>query len=121
MDDGTMDTVEFKEWICTDHAVLETRVLPTDKFLEHFLTGLNKVRTHDFIAKMQAQFLRDAKDNLQQGVILAIMDVSENYSFIIQKVQSYHWTNTQATVHPFAYYQMGINSSTCAFRPFLNV
>ena len=109
MDDGMIDTVEFKLWTCTDRAALETRVLPTDEFLEHFLSGLNKLRTHDFIAKMQAQFLRDAKDNLQQVEILAITDYSENYSFVIQdEVQSYHWTNTQATVHPFAcYYQDG--------------
>ena len=32
-------------------------------------------------------------------------DFSENYTFIIQDaIQRYHWTNTQATLHPFVYY-----------------
>ena len=105
MDDGMMDTVEFKEWTCTDRAALETRVLAADEFLEHFLSTISRLRIHDFIAKMQAQFLRDTKDNLQQGDILAITDFSENYSFVIQdEIQSFHWTNLQATVHPFACY-----------------
>lgn len=105
MDDRMVDTVEFKEWTSTDRAALETRVLATDEFLEHFLYTLNKLRTHDFIAKMQAQFLRDTKDKLQQREILAITDFSENYSVVVQdEIQSFHWTNSQATVHPFACY-----------------
>lgn len=28
------------------------------------------------------------------------MDFSENYSFMIQEVQSYHWTSVSCTIHP---------------------
>ena len=66
-------TIEFKEWTSTDR---KTRVLATSEFLEHFLSTLNKLRTHDFIAKIEAQFLRDTKDKLQHWEILAIADFS---------------------------------------------
>ena len=41
---------------------------------------------------------------------MVICDLSENYSFLVQdEVQGYHWTNTQATVHPFVSYYMDGN------------
>ena len=117
MDDGMMDTVEFKEWTCTDRAALETRVLAADEFLEHFLSTISRLRIHDFIAKMQAQFLRDTKDNLQQGEILAITDFSENYSFVIKMKfrASIGQTCRQLCIHLPATIEMSINSITCAF------
>ena len=38
---------------------------------------------------------------------LLIADFSENYSFVLQDAaQSFHWNNSQATIHPFvAYYR----------------
>ncbi len=45
--------------------------------------------------------------NLSEGEFLVIGDFSENYSFIIQDaVQSFHWSNLQATLHPFVCYYM---------------
>jgi len=39
---------------------------------------------------------------LQAGEILVTVDVSENYSFILQDAaQEFHWNNSQATIHPF--------------------
>ena len=36
---------------------------------------------------------------------MVVGDFSENYSFIVQDaVQGYHWTNSQATLHPFVFY-----------------
>lgn len=37
------------------------------------------------------------------------VDFAENFSFIVQdEIQSYHWVNKQATVHPFvSYYKEG--------------
>jgi hypothetical protein len=45
------------------------------------------------------------KDNLTIGECLIHLDFAENYSFVIQEeVQSYHWTNAQATIHPLCIY-----------------
>lgn len=39
------------------------------------------------------------------GEFVVLGDFAENFSFIIQDaVQSYHWTNAQATIHPFVVY-----------------
>ncbi|KAL5484241.1 hypothetical protein EMCRGX_G020703 [Ephydatia muelleri] len=62
----------------------------------------SKLQLHDFIAKNQATFLAEKKESLSSGEFLVIADFSENYSFVVQdEVQSFHWNNLQATVHPF--------------------
>ena len=62
---------------------------------------LKKLRLLDFIVKKQVAFLSEEK----RGEFLVIADFSENYSFVIQdEVQSFHWNNLQATVHPFLSY-----------------
>ena len=34
-----------------------------------------------------------------------IADFAKNYSFVIQDAaRGFHWTNSQATIHPFVYY-----------------
>ena len=89
----------------TDRANLETRIVPVQEFLDVFMAALKKLLLHDFIAKNQAWFLADKKESLTHGGFLVIADISENYSFVVQdEVQSFHWNNLQATVHPFLCY-----------------
>lgn len=60
---------------------------------------------HDFIAKSQSHHLTFIKDNLEEGEFLVTLDFAENYTFKIQDaVQSYHWSNDQATIHPYVIY-----------------
>ena len=60
---------------------------------------------NDFIAKNQATFIAEKKESLSSGEFLVIADFSENYSFVVQdEVQSFHWNNLQATIHPFLCY-----------------
>lgn len=36
---------------------------------------------------------------------LLFVDFSQNYTFFVQDaIQSHHWTNTQATIHPYVVY-----------------
>ena len=66
------------------------------------MAALKKLQLHDFIAKHQVKFLAQKKESLMCGEVLVIADFSENYSFVVQdEVQSFHWNNLQATVHPF--------------------
>lgn len=59
----------------------------------------------DHVAESQAQYLYNIKNNLQEGEFLVTLDFAENYSFKIQDaVQSYHWSNDQATLHPYVIY-----------------
>ena len=108
MDSLLIDTIQFKQWTLTDRSNLETKVLPTDEFLDTFMASLRKLQVHDFIAKMQAMFVTEAKDCLKNNEFLVIGDVSENFTFICQDaIQSFHWTNA---IHPFiCYYQNAEN------------
>ena len=41
-------------------------------------------------------------------------DFSENYSFVLQDAtQSFHWNNSQATIHPFVAYYMKFGELHC--------
>ena len=65
------------------------------------MASLRKLQVHDFIVKMQAMFVTEAK-NCLKNEFLVIGDFSENFTFICQDaIQSFHWTNAQATIYPF--------------------
>ncbi|KAL5510770.1 hypothetical protein EMCRGX_G006371 [Ephydatia muelleri] len=105
MEDNSVDTVQYSQWINTDRANLETHVLSVEDFLSSLKEVLKKLRLHDYIAKKQAAFMSEKKELLSPGEFLVIADFSENYSFVVQdEVQSFHWNNLQAIVHPFLCY-----------------
>ncbi|KAL5484132.1 hypothetical protein EMCRGX_G020580 [Ephydatia muelleri] len=69
------------------------------------ITMLKKLLVHDFTAKMQSSFMQQKKESLKEGEFLVIADFSENFSFVVQdEVQSFHWNNSSANIHPFVCY-----------------
>eukprot|EP00731_Ephydatia_muelleri_P007530 Em0003g1778a len=105
MEDNGVETVQYNQWINTDRANLETRIAPVEEFLDAFMVALEKLKLHDYIAKNQAKFVAEKKERLNPGEFIVIADFSENYSFVVQdEVQSFHWNNLQATIHPFLCY-----------------
>ena len=101
MEENAVETVQYNQWVSTDRANLNTCVVSVEEFLDVFIAALQKLQLHDFIAKNQATFLAEKTP----GEFLVIADFSENYSFIVHdEVQSFHWNNLQATVHPFLCY-----------------
>ena len=105
MDRNDVDAVEFQQWTTTDCATLETKVLSVNEFLDTFVTMVKKLLVHDFVAKQQTAFMQKTKESLKEGEFLVIADFSENYSFVVQdEVQSFHWNNGSATIHPFVCY-----------------
>ena len=66
-----------QQWTTTDRATLETRVVPADEFIDTFVSKLRKLLHHDFTAKMQAAFMQQKKESLQEGEVLVIADFSE--------------------------------------------
>lgn len=88
-----------------DRSNLETLVKPADELVNMLSEKLEKLKIHDFIAKEQFSFLENKKLDLKIGEYIVLGDFAENFTFVIQDaVQSYHWTNTQATIHPFVIY-----------------
>lgn len=105
-DEDEVEKIIYKQWVSTDRPTLETYCATPEEFVESFCERLALLQPHSFIANEQAKFYVECKHSLQPGVILVTADFSENYAFILQDAaQSFHWNNSQATIHPFvAYY-----------------
>lgn len=104
-EENMIDKVSFRQWLTVDRCNLEMLEKSTSDFIDLFSKNLSSLVRHDFIAKQQSSFMSSIKENLTQSEVLVICDFAENYSFILQnEAQSHHWTNGQATVHPFVIY-----------------
>lgn len=100
-----VDKISFKQWIQVDRSNLITVEKPVDEFVDLLSQEQTKLILHSFIAAEQNKFLSETKNNLLQGELVLICDFAENYSFIVQdSIQSFHWSNNQATIHPFVVY-----------------
>ena len=112
-----VDEVQFKQWTSTDRSNLETNILPAEEFVALFIEKLERLLRHDFVARMQAQYLQEAKKTLKDGEFIVVGDFAENYAFVVQDAsQSFHWNNSQATLHPFViYFVTAGNLENCSF------
>lgn len=105
LEEKCIEQLSFEQWVTTDRCDLETIVKSADEFVPFFCSKLGGWIPHDFIKTEQSTFLKNTKNSLQDGEFLAILDFSENYSFVLQdEVQSHHWNVQQATIHPFVIY-----------------
>lgn len=76
-----------------------------DDLVTLFEVQLRQLIQHDFISQQQSKYFTNRKENLTPNEMLIISDFSENYTFIAQDaIQSFHWSNKQCTIHPFALY-----------------
>ena len=105
LEERGVEVVTYKQWLSTDRCDLLTVENDLDDFCDILCKKLEILRPHDYIARQQASFLVDLKEQLNPSEVITICDFSENYGFLIQDaVQGYHWTNLQATIHPFITY-----------------
>lgn len=78
---------------------------PKIEFFKSLVEKLEKLKTHHYVSKSQAQFFKKKKSELGEEECLVLADFAENFSFVVQdEIQSFHWVNNQATVHPFVFY-----------------
>lgn len=97
-----IDEVTYKKWLTVDRCLMETVVKGTDDFVDEFLETLVKLKSHSFITNQQKEYYSKIKEDLIEGHVVVNCDFAENYSFVVQdEVQSFHWTTSQATLHPF--------------------
>uniref|UniRef100_A0A6P7GVN1 Uncharacterized protein LOC114343446 n=1 Tax=Diabrotica virgifera virgifera TaxID=50390 RepID=A0A6P7GVN1_DIAVI len=103
--DDLPDDITFMQWVSTDRAELITRTMPVDDFFEALVDRLIELKKHHFISKAQSRYLKDLKENLSNDVCVVLCDFAENMTFVVQdEIQSFHWSNPQATLHPFVFY-----------------
>ena len=95
----------YTQWDTTDRAALSTRMADVPSFIEMLITSLEELKPHSFISREQASYLNKLKENLSESSVILLVDFAENYSFVVQdEVQSFHWNNTQCSLHPVVIY-----------------
>ena len=104
--------VVFKQWQSTKRTTLNTLTLPTDEFIEFAASPLDKLTSHSFIAKSQAQYLKNRKESIHFDTAIILVDFFENYFFVVQdQVQGFHWNKDQCTLHPVVVYVRDVDES----------
>lgn len=89
------DTVQYKQWITTDRTNLQDFSSRFQDFMEILADKLDKLTSHDFIAKHQSSYFAQLKDNIHQNEAVVLLDFAENYSFLIQDAdQGFHLENS---------------------------
>ena len=85
--------------------MLYTQTMPILDFLDLHVDTVSNVTAHSFIAKSQARYLKNQKDNLSETSCIVLLGFSENYQFVVQdEIQDFHWNNISCTLHPVALY-----------------
>jgi hypothetical protein len=92
----------YSQWVLNERCSLQVVTNSSTDFVDVFVEGLQKLRPHRFLVKMQHEYFVLLKNNLERGHVLILADYAENYSCVIQNaIQSNHWQHTQATIHVF--------------------
>lgn len=86
-----------------------TEIIEETKTKEDFFNDLRQkwpeLLRHDFLARSQASYFTDKKESVEDGEFIVCLDFSANYTFSVQNaIQSHHWNNSQATIHPYVVY-----------------
>ena len=108
------DVIKYKQWVSTDRSQLEDKEEFVDDFVTLLSDMLYKLTEHHFITKNQNQDLKGLKDSLKPNQCIIILDFAENCLFVVQDAaQSFHWNNSQATIHPFLVCHKPNNGDLC--------
>ena len=77
---------------------------------------LKDLLPHHFIYKHHQLFLQNCKENLKDCEAVIILDLAKNYTFVVQDaIQSFHWNNAQATIHPLNIYFKKDGKKSCLY------
>ena len=99
------ETIQLSQWVSTDRSRLVKEESKFDDSIENLVGKFGKLTKHHYVAKKQAEFFKQVKENLKIGESVIVLDFAENYFFLVQDAaQGFHWDNLQATIHPFVIY-----------------
>ena len=77
-----------------------------EEFVDEVCKQTEFLCEHYDIKNSQAIYLEHSKSTLPEDNALILLDVAENYGFIIQDAfQGSCWSNSQATLHLFVIYE----------------
>jgi hypothetical protein len=102
---GLVFPVPVSQWVKTDSTTVEVSHRDRMNFIEQLVNHLYQLKIHSFISKIQSGYAKELRTKLAFGNCMIQLDFAENYSFVTQNsAQGFHWTNSQATLHPFVIY-----------------
>ena len=77
------------------------------ELIDSFIKNMESFSNHLFVAHWHYQQFLKAKEDLDKGQVLCVMDFAENMTLRNQaECQSAHWFAQQATIHPIVCYYM---------------
>ena len=72
-----VEEITFNSWISVDRTSLETLTKSTCDFINYLLESLLKLKRHDFIARQQSAYLKEAKEKLKPHEAIILGDFAE--------------------------------------------
>ena len=101
------EDITYQQWISTDCTSLMSITEPKSEFFENLAMQVMKLTRHSFTAKSQSAYMKTLKSSMKLVKEIILQgDFAENYSYTVQDaIQSFHWENKQATLHPFVAYR----------------
>ena len=106
------DEIRYKKWMSTDRCTLQDVTESSDEFIESFSAAIITLLRHHQVSREQSDAFRRSKECLDDRTGILAGDFGENYSFVVQDAaQSFHWDNSQCTLHPFVFYYRATDGS----------
>ena len=107
------ETITIQQWTSTDRTDLVTYTSTVEEFLAVLCKKLDAITSHSFIAKSQASYLKNLKNEVEKDEVIVLGDFAENYKFLVQDdAQGYHWNQQQCSLHPVVIYICCYETST---------
>ena len=105
LEDREDSQIIYQLWIGTDRTTLSCDTTSLYNLIDMVVTSIDELTSHSYIARAQSRYLKVRKENLDNNTVIVLCDFAENFSFVIQdEIQSYHWSQNQATLHPIVIY-----------------
>ena len=113
----TTDEISYSQLDSTDRTTLNTMTSSVTDFIELLVYLVDNLTKHSFIAKSQARYLKERKENLDEKTCIILLDFAENYHYIVQdEIQGYHWNKEQCKLHPVVmYFKDEENNLKCTY------
>lgn len=88
-----------------DRTKLVMQSMNVEEYIDILIEAIDALTPHSYIAKCQAKYLKNRKEDLPQDCLIVLGDFAENYTFVVQdEVESFHWSKQHCTLHPIVLY-----------------
>ena len=68
------EDVVYSQWESTDRTALRTHTASMDEFIDLLVYNIDNLTTHSFIAKSQAKYLKERKNEIDESTCIILLD-----------------------------------------------